>query len=603
MDEQIFDFLANQHPYDQISSKALSALIADASIQRFAAEDTIYQLGTEVLGLYIVRSGKVEIRDALGDVLSVLLKGNSFGERGLLSAEGLAVTQAKAVEDCELVFIPKARFLDLRKNESAFARFFDRQSRIRRRASTTQDFNIAPVTQVMSPDVISVESTMSIEDAALVMKAHHVSSLPVVDDGVVQGIFTIRDLVYKVIANEKKPKTVREIMSSPAIAVPSTALVIDAMVEMARQNIGQLLVLQNSELVGIVTQSNLVTRGANSIMGVLLEISRAPDPASMKKSVQRLPELLAQFAGAGVDGFVVTRLITDIADAVTKRLIALYTQEHGDAPAPFVWAACGSQGRQEQTGVSDQDNCIIYADEVRDDSWYQGLAKFVSDGMDLVGYYYCPGDMMATNPKWCQNLKTWRGYFRDWVQSPTEEAQMLASVMFDLRAIDGDASLLTNLQENVLKMASENSIFVAFLISNSLKHQPPLSLFRGFSTIRDGEHKNTIDLKHSGVVPITDLARVYAIQTQTHSVNTRTRLMEAMANGTISQSGGEDLVAAYDFIQEVRLAHQARQIRRGETPDNFLDPSLLSELERSHLRDAFVVVKSMQSALSRSAPS
>jgi CBS domain-containing protein len=70
-----------------------------------------------------------------------------------------------------------------------------------------------------------------------------------------------------------------------------------------------------------------------------------------------------------------------------------------------------------------------------------------------------------------------------------------------------------------------------------------------------------------------------------------------MAAGVISQSGGQDLLAAYDLIAQARLDHQAEQIKAGHAPDNYLAPADLSDFERSHLRDAFVVVKSLQSAL------
>ncbi|MCE8467997.1 hypothetical protein LZ189_02810, partial [Rhodovulum sulfidophilum] len=50
------------------------------------------------------------------------------------------------------------------------------------------------------------------------------------------------------------------------------------------------------------------------------------------------------------------------------------------------------------------------------------------------------------------------------------------------------------------------------------------------------------------------------------------------------------------FIAETRLRHQAAQIRAGERPDNFMPPAQLSELERNHLRDAFMVIKTMQSS-------
>ncbi|MCE8421794.1 DUF294 nucleotidyltransferase-like domain-containing protein, partial [Rhodovulum sulfidophilum] len=142
-----------------------------------------------------------------------------------------------------------------------------------------------------------------------------------------------------------------------------------------------------------------------------------------------------------------------------------------------------------------------------DEPYFSALAAFVSDGLDACGYVYCPGEMMATNPRWRQPLAVWRQYFLGWIDRPDPMAQMLSSVMFDLRPIGGDESLFHELQADTLGMAAKNSIFVAHMIANSLKHMPPLGLIRGFATIRSGEHKNHIDLKHNGVVPVIDLGR------------------------------------------------------------------------------------------------
>lgn len=174
---------------------------------------------------------------------------------------------------------------------------------------------------------------------------------------------------------------------------------------------------------------------------------------------------------------------------------------------------------------------------------------------------------------------------------------MLASVMFDLRPIGGTFDLFADLQSDTLKVAAKNSIFVAHMTGNSLGHQPPLGLLRGLATIRSGEHKNQLDLKHNGVVPIVDLARLYALQFQLAEVNTRARLTAAQSAKVLSETGAADLLDAYDLIAETRLEHQARQIMAGGKPDNFLSPAALSDFERSHLRDAFVVVKSLQSAI------
>ncbi|MDH5453257.1 MAG: histidine kinase, partial [Paracoccaceae bacterium] len=163
--------------------------------------------------------------------------------------------------------------------------------------------------------------------------------------------------------------------------------------------------------------------------------------------------------------------------------------------------------------------------------------------------------------------------------------------------IGGSARLFGDLQTDTLNASAKNSIFVAHMVSNSLKHTPPLGMIRSFATIRSGEHRDHIDLKHNGVVPVTDLARVYALQGRIGVVNTRARLLAAVEAGVISTSGGRDLIEAYDHIAQTRLEHQAGLVASGAKPDNFLAPKDLSDFERSHLRDAFVVVRTMQSAL------
>jgi CBS domain-containing protein len=73
--------------------------------------------------------------------------------------------------------------------------------------------------------------------------------------------------------------------------------------------------------------------------------------------------------------------------------------------------------------------------------YFAELAKFVCDGLNTCGYVYCPGDMMATNPRWCQPVKVWKSYFEGWIDKPDPMAQMLSSVMFDLRPIGGHEPL------------------------------------------------------------------------------------------------------------------------------------------------------------------
>jgi CBS domain-containing protein len=149
----------------------------------------------------------------------------------------------------------------------------------------------------------------------------------------------------------------------------------------------------------------------------------------------------------------------------------------------------------------------------------------------------------------------------------------------------------------VLQRTRGNSLFLAHMAGNALQHQPPLGLFKGISTIRSGEHKGTIDLKHSGVVPIVDLARVYALAAGDSAVNTHERLLGAAAGGAISEQSARDLRDALEFLAFMRIQHQARQMAAGEKPDNYLRLDELSNFERTQLKDAFAVVQSLQNVL------
>ncbi|MEM8579859.1 MAG: DUF294 nucleotidyltransferase-like domain-containing protein [Pseudomonadota bacterium] len=592
---QIKSFLARVHPYDALSHEDLQSIATEVEVIAVPADTQVYNYGEPLKGLYVIAEGEVGVSDKNGEQVSQLGTGNSFAERGL-SRDGKAVTAARALTDAELLLLPAEVFHRLVREHPSVASFFNRS---RTSDARKTDLSTARISELMTRQVIGVTPEHSVQRAAQVMRERGVSSLAVVEGGRLSGIVTVRDMTRALADGLSFDAPITMLMTPDPISLPPDALGTDVLHTMLERRIGHLPITEKGILVGMITQTDLIRFQALSSAQLVHDIAHAVTPAEIANVTVRLPELLAQLVGAGNPHEVVTRLITDIADAATRRLLTLAEETLGPPPVPYLWLACGSQGRQEQTGISDQDNCLILDDAMRPehDIYFKALSKFVSDGLDEVGYFFCPGDMMATTERWRQPLRIWRDYFRKWIEKPDTEAQMLASVMFDLRPIGGTVSLFEDLQEATLKKAASNSIFVAHMVSNSLKHTPPLGMFRGFATVKSGEHKNQIDLKHNGVVPVVDLGRVYALQGQLAAVNTRARLEAAQEQGIISSSGAHDLLDAYDLIAETRLNHQAAQIRTGLRPDNFMAPSSLSDFERSHLRDAFVVVRTMQSAI------
>ena len=595
-------FLSSLHPYDSLPDDALQNLLPQFTKLQMHKGDVIYPLGAVCEGLYIILDGEVEITAENDEIVSQLSTRNSFGERGLMR-DGKTGTKARALSDGALLLLPTDAFHDLIAAHAGAHRFFTR-GRTREAADATRPATLVEtrVDQLMAADPVTCATDATITDAARLMRQHRISCLPVTSDGKLAGIVTLHDINNRVVAEGLDPaQPVSRIMTADPLTLPPSAIGSDVLHMMMERRFGHVPIVDQGKLVGIVTQTNLTQFQAANSASLVRGVVRATTPDDMATVTAKIPQLLAQLVGAGNRHETVTRLITDIADAVTRRLLALAEAEFGPPPVPYLWLACGSQGRQEQTGVSDQDNCLMLDDAVTDADmpYFVKLATFVSDGLDQAGYYYCPGDMMATNERWRQPVRTWRSYFRRWIDSPSTEAQMLASVMFDLRPVGGTRTLFDDLHRDTLEHAARNSIFVAHMVSNSLKHNPPLGLLRGFATLRSGEHKNHIDMKLNGVIPVVDLGRIYALRGQLDSVNTRARIASAHGAGLISQTGGRDLLDAYDLIAQTRLEHQARLIRAGRKPDNFMSPNVLSEFERSHLRDAFVVVRTMQSAVTQ----
>ncbi|MEO1201729.1 MAG: putative nucleotidyltransferase substrate binding domain-containing protein [Pseudomonadota bacterium] len=601
--EEVRRALTRFQPFDSMQSSLLDELAAVVDIVTHQPGSAVYEVGDKLPGLYLLHVGTVDILSPDDEPVSRVEDGDVFAERGLVKDEPAANRAVARVEVTALV-IPGTTFRDLFQSDAAFRRFFDHhESQLLAQADPTPQETLLSVRvgDLMTAEPLTIAESCTVQEAALLMRDRDVSCVLVTRDDALTGILTSGDLGRRVVADGLSVKTpVVEVMTAAPLTLGSDALGYDALVAMTERGVVHLPVVDRGALSGIITASNLVRRQALSALYIIGDIEQHERFEDLATSVAKLPELLVQLVGSGASAHNVARIITSIADALTRRLVVLAQRQLGAAPVPWLWLACGSQGRMEQTGVSDQDNCLILDDgydEAVHGPYFEKLAAFVSDGLAACGYYYCPGEMMATTLRWRQPLAVWRHYFRGWIAKPDPMAQMLASVMFDLRPIAGHDDLFAGLQRETLDAAKKNSIFRAHMAANSLKHQPPLGLFRGFALIRSGDHKDTVDLKHNGIVPIVDLARLYALEASIEEVGTRDRLMAAREAGVLSESGAEDLIDSFDLIATMRLRHQADLVRAGKKPDNFMAPDQLSALERNHLKDAFGVIKTLQSAI------
>ena len=352
----------------------------------------------------------------------------------------------------------------------------------------------------------------------------------------------------------------------------------------------------------MVTATDLMRQQSNSVIYLINEIRRATHIDELRTLSMQVPAAMASLVKSSLTAYDTGHAISSIGEAIIRRLLEMGEQQLGPAPVPYAWIVAGSLARNEQAAHSDQDSCLILSDDYDTGShgaYFEQLSRSVGDGLNACGYGYCPGDVMASNPKWRQPTGIWRQYFNEWIHQPEPKALMYASIFFDLRCVHGDAGLLSALQAHVLEQTQGNSIFLAHMAANALQYQPPLGLFRHLVLEKTGAEEKALDMKKRGVMPVIDLARVYALSAGLADLNTQDRLEAAAGAGVLSSGGMADLRDAFEFIGAVRLQHQAAQIENGELPDNFVPPGQMSALERKHLKDAFAVVADIQAAMAQ----
>ena len=115
------------------------------------------------------------------------------------------------------------------------------------------------VRDIMIRDVVTIENNKTAKDVALLLAEKNISSLVVVKNGEPIGLVTERDLARKVSTTDKKSSEIplSELMSSNFRWVEPMTSIEDAVQKMLNKNIRRLLVLENSKLVGIITETDL----------------------------------------------------------------------------------------------------------------------------------------------------------------------------------------------------------------------------------------------------------------------------------------------------------------------------------------------------------
>ncbi len=303
---------------------------------------------------------------------------------------------------------------------------------------------------------------------------------------------------------------------------------------------------------------------------------------------------------SGVKTYDLVRLISLLNDQTVLRLIDILQQDQfPNLPQGFAFLVLGSEGRREQTLKTDQDNAIIYADNLssQDIAQIDKFSQVLIDTLIAIGVPECPGGIMAKNDFWRRNLSEWRNVIDSWISAPTGENILNFSMFSDVRTLWGDSSLEKELKSHIVQRAQEKALFLTRMAANVCQFTPPLGFFGGFKVDKRGANAGKIDLKKAGIFALYEGIKILALEAGFLGGSTREKLKHLTDEKILAPDQIDDLAASFNLLSFFRLREQINAATAGEELTNSIAPQSLNRIEKGRLKVALEVVKSFQSTL------
>ena len=298
------------------------------------------------------------------------------------------------------------------------------------------------------------------------------------------------------------------------------------------------------------------------------------------------------------------RSCTHYRDLLAERALQIVTEEMaaaglGAPPVSYALISMGSDGREEQTLITDQDYLIVYDDggEEAADAWFVEFGNRLVDCLEIAGFKRCTGDIMTSNPTWRGSYKQWRKRLFAIVRYEVEDFaknMMDLIVLSDARFVAGDRGLGERLIELIRDMEKEHFQVLWSMARAATEMKLALGFLRKLWTEPSGEHRGELNVKLLAWAPLVMNVRILAISQGLSATNTIQRINCLEQEGSFSAEMADGLREAYDILTQHRILLQIKQIKGIQKDSHYLDPLMLDNDEREQLRQAVVRVEELQ---------
>ena len=431
-----------------------------------------------------------------------------------------------------------------------------------------------------------------------------------VRDGERIGMFTTTDLRDALLRDQPPNQlAVREVARFDLISVAPDAEVSEALLLMLRHRVHRVIVRERGavaantvnaadaagvpegEIIGVLSQLDLMSFVSNHSHLIALQIQQASDVDSLRRAAVQMDGLVALLHSGGVRVEIICSTVRELNRQLFARLWSLL------APAELVANSClivmGSEGRGEQILKTDQDNALLLRDGF-EITGLDALTERFTAALLTFGYPRCPGNIMLSNPLWCQPLAAFKQTLRGWLFDGESEGAMNLAIFIDAAAVAGNATLLQQARHFVDEFLVDNDAFFARFASAADQFAEPANWWGRLAALRgraEPEAAPAFDLKKLGIFPVVHGVRTLALQHHVAELGTAARLQVLAEHGHLPAAMARDLTEALHFLMALKLDNSLRQQRAGQPVDNLLHLSSLGTLERDLLKDTLAIIR------------
>lgn len=612
-------------PFQQMAASDVDRFVTVAEQVYFAPGETVLSPADgPVTHLLCIRRGTVSGRHGLADASGGFLHeaGDLFPVGAVMGGRAVTATY-RSDADTFCLRVPAAAVKALAADSAPFADHLNRrvmqlldlsrqalQASFASQALAEQSLE-SPLSSLAPKTPVMVPGCTPLAEALTLMHQRRIGSVLVGEDGNasdagrrVRGILTRHDILARVTLPQiPLHAPIEQVMSTPVHTLGLEATAQDAALLMSRFGIRHVPVVDGEgRVVNVVSERDLFALQRLSIKQVGTALRAAGDVAALRVAAQGIRRLAGSLLGQGVRARQLTELISHLNDVLAERVVQLTAHRHGVDLTRACWVAFGSEGRSEQTIATDQDNGLVFDsdDPDRDRPGWLAFARDCNEALDACGYPLCKGQVMASNPACCLTAAEWIERFDHWMQQGAPEDLLKASIYFDFRALAGRTEPVAAMREHVTRQAARLPRFMKQMADNALQNRAPLN-WRGAIDTHDIDGRELIDLKMQGTALFVDVARLYALAHGIAATGTRARLEAAGRALNVPAHESEAWVAAFEFLQLLRLQVQLREPAvapaGGDDNPNRIDVATLNDIDRRMLKESLRVARRLQQRL------